>query len=108
MKIAYGDDFMYNYPSELENSKLTFRNLIDLYLGDLPWSDFGIDIVLGLPTDAVARPTDYMFLPDNLAIGFDLAPITHNGEKVSLVLSQKTILNRLDIDPEMFFITPAG
>ena len=106
MKIAYGDNFSYNYPSEWEDGKLTFRNLIDLYLGDLPWSDFGIDIALGLPTDAIARPTDYMFLPDNLAIGFDLATITHKREKVSLVLSQKTILNRSDIDPEVFVITP--
>jgi len=106
VKIAYGDDFSYHYSSEWEVGETTFRNLIDLYLGTLPWPDFGIDIALGLPTDAVARPTDYMFIPDNLSIGFDLATIAHDGEIVSFILSKKTILNRMDIEPKIFFITP--
>ena len=51
MITTFGDEFQYNYPTEWETSGMTFRNLIDLYLTDKHWSDFGIDLALGLPTD---------------------------------------------------------
>ena len=103
---AYGDDFHYQYPDSWVNSKLTFRNLIDMYLTLHHWSDFGIDIALGLPTDGVATPADYMFLPDYLAEGFELATIDHDGEMVPLVKNTKILLARADIAPEVFVITP--
>lgn len=106
MKESFGEDFQYNYPEDRKNSKLTFRNLIDLYLTHHHWSDFGIDIALGLPTDAIASPADYMFLPDYLAEGFDLATIVQDGKEVPFILSKKNIFVRKDIDPDVFFVTP--
>lgn len=106
IQTAFGDDFQYNYPDEWASSKLTFRNLIDLYLTHHHWSDFGIDIALGLPTDAIARPTDYMFLPDNLKIGFEMATILKNGKRVPFTTSKKVLVSRKDIEPDVFFITP--
>ena len=103
---AYGDDFHYHYPDSWVNSKLTFRNLIDMYLTHHHWSDFGIDIALGLPTDGIATPADYMFLPDYLSEGFELATIDHDGERVPLVKNTKILLARADIAPDVFFITP--
>jgi hypothetical protein len=106
MLTAFGDDFQYHYPEDWKNSSLTFRNLIDLYLTNHHWSDFGIDIALGLPTDDIASPSDYMFLPDYLSAGFDLATIVHDGKAIPLILNTKTILNRKDLEPEVHFITP--
>ncbi len=106
MKEAFGEDFQYHYPEDWKNSGLTFRNLIDMYLTYHHWSDFGIDIALGLPTDAIASPSDYMFLPDYLSEGFETATIVQDGKAVPLIMSTKTILNKKDIPPEVHFISP--
>lgn len=57
----------------------TFRELTDLYLDEQPWGDLGIDIGLGLPTDKVATPYEYMFLPDYVESGFAHATIRQGG-----------------------------
>lgn len=44
----------------------TFRQAIQNYLDYMPWSDFGIDIALGLPCDKVMGRSEGMFLPDSL------------------------------------------
>lgn len=44
----------------------TMRQLLRPYLQPHPWTGFGIDLLLGLPADQRARPTDFMFLPDGL------------------------------------------
>lgn len=106
MKTAFPDDFKYNYPKEWTNSGLTFRNLIDMYLGYHHWSDFGIDIALGLPTDDIASPTDYMFLPDYLSEAFDLATLSHMGEAAPLVKAKRVLIDKIDNEPDTFFITP--
>ncbi len=103
---AYGNDFQYHYPDSWKNSEFTFRNLIDMYLTHHHWSDFGIDIALGLPTDKVATPADFMFLPDYLSDGFEHATIIQNGEEVSFVKGKEVLLSRTDIEPKVFFITP--
>lgn len=107
MKTAFADDFRYVYPDEWKNGELTFRNLIDLYLTHHHWSDYGIDIALGLPTDDVASPADYMFLPDYLSDAFDLASIIQDGEPVPLVKTKRLILGRMDVEPDTYFVTPS-
>ena len=106
MITAFGNDFTNHYPKAWENDHLTFRNLIDLYLGDHHWSDFGIDLALGLPTDALASPPDYMFLPDYLAEGFATATIMQHGEKVPFTSNNRIILSKIEMVPKVFFITP--
>jgi hypothetical protein len=103
---AFGKDFSYNYPEDWLNGELTFRNLIDLYLTNHHWSDFGIDLALGLPTDDIATPSDYMFLPDYLMEGFATATIVHDGALQPLVLSTREILPRTDIPAAVFFMSP--
>lgn len=63
----------------------TIRELTDLYLGNQPWGDLGIDICLGLPMDKVASPYEYMFLPDYVESGFAHATILTDGDEVPLV-----------------------
>ncbi|MDX1939357.1 MAG: DUF4105 domain-containing protein [Saprospiraceae bacterium] len=50
-----------------ENQNVTFRELLDEYLYKSPWSDFGIDLILGLPADKKADFRNQMFLPDYLS-----------------------------------------
>jgi hypothetical protein len=50
---------------------ITLRDFLDIYLAKKPWSDFGIDLVLGAPTDKLATKADEMFLPDLLMYHLD-------------------------------------
>jgi hypothetical protein len=65
---------------EREAEGYTFREYLDIYLANKPWQDFGIDLVLGQPTDQLANKRDEMFLPDLLMMHFDDA--TYNGKPI--------------------------
>jgi hypothetical protein len=56
--------FQVVYDSSHVRPGTTMRHLLHQYLTQRPWTRFGMDLVLGIPTDKVARPDDYMFLPD--------------------------------------------
>jgi len=106
MPKAFGEDFEYHYTEEWLLEEMSFRNLIDLYLTNHHWSDFGIDLALGLPTDKIASPSDYMFLPDYLQEGFASATIVKQGKEVPLVLSTKEIISKVPTAPDTFLIKP--
>ncbi len=57
---------------------VTFRELLDEYIREKPWADFGIDLILGLPADKQADFRNQMFLPDYLAS--NLAKATIGGK----------------------------
>lgn len=61
------------FDSTFIKTNYTIRNLTDLYLGQQPWGDLGIDICLGLPMDKKASPYEYMFLPDYIEGSFNHA-----------------------------------
>jgi hypothetical protein len=56
------------------------RSLLDEHLGAMPWSDFGIDLVLGLPADQKASLDMEMFLPDYL--GKNLPKARYQGQPI--------------------------
>jgi FtsH-binding integral membrane protein len=58
------------FDSTYIKTNYTIRHLTDLYLGQQPWGDLGIDICLGLPMDKKASPYEYMFLPDYIESSF--------------------------------------
>lgn len=80
------------YPAESADTTATFRELIDLYLLDLPWSDFGIDLALGMPCDKEANYREKMFLPDYLMSNLGKAKILRDGEMVSLIEKEGLVL----------------
>jgi Domain of unknown function (DUF4105) len=84
--------FTYTYPE-----KKTFRETIDQYLRYQPWSDFGIDIALGLPCDRVVLQQQGMFLPDSLEKEFHYA---HAGENLVVERSEEILPS------EIQFFTP--
>lgn len=66
----------------------TMRQLLHQYLGNMPWTQFGIDLLIGLPADHVARPEEYMFLPDYM---HDLFARAKTPDDAQLVLSERPI-----------------
>ncbi len=67
---------------------VTMRQLLKPYLKNYPWTDFGIDLILGLAADRKARTEDYMFLPDHL---HDLFGASTVDGKTPLVRSEHNI-----------------
>lgn len=49
------------------SDSLTFRQMLDLYIKQTPWIDFGMDLILGIPTDQKGGMREQMFLPEYLA-----------------------------------------
>ena len=66
----------------------TMRQLLQPYIEDKPWLDYGIDLVLGLPADRKASAADFMFLPDYVHNFFAKAK---TGEGLPLVKSERNI-----------------
>jgi hypothetical protein len=95
-----GDQLKFNFLA-LEKEK-TFRNMIDLYLRQMPWSDAGIDLGLGTPCDKICTPLLKTFLPDYLMDEFDRATIiTDNGE-IPLVTENNLIIDARPIVEQGF------
>ena len=59
----------------------TFRQIIKEYQQERPWTDFGIDLILGAPADKVATSREQAFIPDYLADMIDGAMVQYSGEK---------------------------
>jgi len=82
----------YFYQLQLDSSVMpkgvTMRQLLQPYLEEKPWLDFGIDLVLGLPADRKASLSDYMFLPDYMHNVFAKAK---TGKGKLLVQSERNI-----------------
>ncbi len=60
-------------PDPHPHEERSFRDMLQPYVGHMPWIDFGIDILLGIPSDKRATPWHYMFLPDEMLIAFQHA-----------------------------------
>ena len=72
--------------------EFTFRNYIDIYLVNHPFSDYGIDLSLGEETDRIATGREALFLPDYLFESFAGSSIRHNGIMEPLVARTDTLL----------------
>ncbi|MFT5973816.1 MAG: hypothetical protein ACJAZC_001751 [Cryomorphaceae bacterium] len=80
------------YPDASSDTTATFREMIDLYLLDLPWSDLGIDLALGMPCDKEADFREKMFLPDYLMANLGKAKIVRDGKMVPFVKKEGLVL----------------
>ncbi len=71
----------FEYP--YEEKPRTFRELLAPFLEHTPWNKFGTDIALGMPSDITASAYEYMFLPDEMYIGFASARMADGSPLVS-------------------------
>ncbi len=84
-----GDNItLLTYPSE-ENNQVTFRDLLDQFNFVSPWIDFGMDLLVGTPADALADTENQMFLPEYLYKHLSRSSLGHKP----LVKSSKVILD---------------
>jgi hypothetical protein len=105
LEKAIGRDLIYA-PSGPDN-KLTFRFLTGKYQRPYPWLNFGIDLLMGTPSDKKASYRDMMFLPIEMQTELSEALINRNGKMIPLLSNPETILdfNTPVIKPN-FFISP--
>ena len=84
-----GDNIKYNNQIE----KKTFRELLKENLKNLPWSEFGIDIVIGARADDITNRRHQMFLPEYLMINLAHATIHDNGTTYKLAEEKSLVLD---------------
>ena len=101
---VFGDSVVFD--GSYITTDYSFRELTDLYLTEQPWGDLGIDVGLGLPTDKIATPYEYMFLPDYVESGFNHDTILHNSVSVPLVKETNIIYESFPEDHSPGFFQP--
>jgi hypothetical protein len=69
------------YDSLYAKKQLTFRQLIRPNYANVPWLNFGIDLVFGNITDQKATVTGYMFLPEHMMNIYDKTTIA-SGDSI--------------------------
>lgn len=79
----------------------TYRRLFTSYLGNMEWSRFGIELVLGKMTDDISGYNS-LFLPDNLMISIDDA----KKGTIPLVKSKTEIYKALPLGETSIFLSP--
>ena len=107
LKAAVGDSLQ--FPGYTKDT-LSFRQWIDRYAyKQKPWSDFGMDLAIGAPSDDIATPAQATFLPDNLSSAFDDSKIKVGNQTLPLVASTKDLFVAAPIvdsdwlTPKVFF-----
>ena len=73
-------DTRFDYPTGMIPGYKTYRELLDEKIAPTPWADFGIDFILGSPTDRYADFRGEMFLPDYLA--GNMSMVKYQGENL--------------------------
>lgn len=79
------------YTNPLEDK--TFRDLLKENLKNLPWSDFGIDIVIGARADSKTTRRHQMFLPEYLMKNLAHAEIELDGKPTKIAEDRTVILD---------------
>lgn len=93
-------------PELFTEDRLTHRELMQLYLGNQPWGDFGIDLCLGSVIDRETTSKEYLFLPENVFTYFDALKIDDDGNIKPLVKRTQTILPEQPLIVKKPLLTP--
>jgi Domain of unknown function (DUF4105) len=84
-------DFSFITISNKTNNQ-SYRNMIDDYAAHLKWLTFGMDLMIGVPSDHKAKPREHLFLPDNLMNAYFFATIQQKNGAVPLVKKTSLLL----------------
>lgn len=82
----------------------SFREHVSYYQRVLPWTNFGIQLVLGSPADEVASAYQEMFLPDYLGKHLAAAVIQEGGQTRQLVKQTNLIYEAPEKDVAGFYL----
>ena len=91
----------------LQDTKMTFRNLVDQCVPGNSWNGFGIKLALGIPADKVTTYSQKMFLPDYLMNSMASATVVKDGIRVPFVLPKSTLFEARPIRSGFSLTSPA-
>ena len=100
-----GDALRFQEP--LNPKQESFREFINSYLEPVPWSKFGINILLGTPADRIPSGPQTLFLPDLLKEGFESAKIQRSDTSLALVAGQNVYVPANPVMSATPLVTPA-
>ena len=89
LEIVLGDSVAF---APEPDPAVSMRRLLDPYLVERPFLNFGMDLGLGLPADRLATPRDAVFLPLYLMETFDHATVATEGRWGPLVARTDTVV----------------
>ena len=75
------------------DKRMSFRNLIDLYLQDNSWTGLGIKLALGMPTDRISTFSQKMFLPDYLGDDLEKSFVVREGVRSPMTAAPVVIFD---------------
>jgi len=91
----------------LQDTKLTYRNLVDQCVPGNSWNGLGIKLALGIPADKVTTYSQKMFLPVYLMNSMASAAVVKDGERVPFVLPKTTLFEANRIPSGFSLSSPA-
>ncbi|MFW5758547.1 MAG: DUF4105 domain-containing protein, partial [Bacteroidota bacterium] len=100
VRTGFNHEFIYEPQF---NKVRSFRDMLQPFLTNKPWSAFGIDLALGLPADKIATPSDFMFLPDEMLISFAFTGLPDGNP---LVYQNQVMLEKSESLSPAGFFTP--
>jgi hypothetical protein len=95
-----------SYDKVAVEKNVTFRELLREFTQIQPWLEFGIDLVLGLPTDKKATFEQQMFLPKYLNESFAVGTIITADTTKKLVQITRPVHLADEVNETGFSITP--
>ncbi len=104
LETVLGDKIIFQ--NNFDQHDYTHRDLIQLYLGEHPWGDFGIDLALGSVIDDKASAKEYLFLPDFVFEAFTKVQIKKDGIEKPIVKRTEEILLDNNVVTEKISFTP--
>ena len=103
---AVGENLIYP-PAEANKDMPTFRYLTGEYEKVIPWTEAGIDLIMGSPGDKKASFRDRMFLPIELKNGLSELLIRRNGKLIPLLTNPDIVVDfKQPVFKEKFLTSP--
>ena len=90
----------------LQDKKLTYRQLIDQCVPKNSWNGFGIKIALGIPCDHVTTFPEKMFLPDYLMKSMAGATVLRNRAGAPFVSPATTLYEAKPVNQDFDLTSP--
>lgn len=95
LELVLGKDLTFEIPKDKKYN--TYREQLDYYLDGSypcsPWTDFGMDLILGIPADQIADFDGETFLPDHISNNFTFGRLRNAVNLVQpkrIIIPQKT------------------
>ena len=90
-----------------KDTKLSFRQLVDLCVPGNSWDGLGIKLALGIPADKVTTYAEKMYLPEYLSNDMAHATIKRNGVVVPFLKPRTTIYEAPTVKSDFSLTSPA-